>query len=219
MELERVKIWDAPVRITHWLLVILIAFSWWSGKEGGNAMTWHLWSGYTILTLVIFRIVWGFVGSSTARFASFVRGPGAVYSYLKTVGRRGATGHPGHNALGGWSVVLLILALALQTSTGLFANDDIMTEGPLVRYVSKDLSDWLTSIHYYNFWVLLGLAGVHIAAVFFYLFYKSENLVAAMITGTKAVARPVPELRTAGSGRAIAALLIAAGAVYLLVNA
>jgi cytochrome b len=216
---ERVKIWDGPVRITHWALVLLIGFSWWSGKEGGLTLTWHLWSGYAILTLVLFRLVWGFVGSSTARFSSFVRGPGAVAEYLRTLGHRKVSGHAGHNALGGWSVVLLILAIAVQAATGLFANDDIMTEGPLVRHVSKSVSDFLTTVHHYNFWVLLGLAGVHVAAVAFYLLYKSENLVAAMVTGVKIVASPAPVVRLAGWLRALVVFAVAAGAVYLLVNA
>ena len=218
MNLERVKIWDMPVRLTHWALVVLIGFSWWSGEQGGLTLTWHIWSGYAILTLALFRIVWGFVGSTTARFSSFVRGPRAVVSYVRSLGRRGASGHPGHNALGGWSVVLLLLAIAVQAGTGLFANDDIMTEGPLVRYVSKELSDLLTTVHHYNFWGLLTLAGVHIAAVLFYLLYKSENLIAAMVTGMKAVTTPSPEVRFAGALRAVIVLALAAGAVYLIVR-
>jgi len=218
VNVERVKIWDVPVRLTHWALVALIGFSWWSGEQGGLTLTWHIWSGYAILTLVLFRLVWGFVGSTTARFSSFVRGPGAVVSYLRSLGHRGVSGHPGHNALGGWSVVLLLLAMAVQAGTGLFANDDIMTEGPLVRHVSKSLSDLLTTVHHYNFWVLIGLAGVHVAAVLYYLFYKSENLIAAMVTGMKVVSTPSPDLRFAGALRALIALGLAAGAVYLLVR-
>ncbi len=219
MQYERMKIWDVPVRATHWALVALIVFSWWSGKEGGNVMTYHMWSGYTILTLVIFRVLWGFLGSSTARFSSFVRGPRAVGRYAATMFRRGMSGYPGHNPVGGWSVVLMLLSMALQASTGLFANDDIMTEGPLVRYVSKALSDTLTSVHYYNFYVLLALVGMHVAAVVFYLVYKSENLVTAMITGMKHVARPVSaNARIAGIGRAAATLAVAAAVVYSIVN-
>ena len=219
MNFERLKIWDAPVRLVHWLLVALIAFSWWSGEEGGNAMTYHMWSGYAVLTLVIFRILWGFVGSSTARFSNFVRGPRAVLDYLGTIRRRGMSGHAGHNALGGWSVVLLLSSIAVQAGTGLFANDDIMTEGPLVHLISKEASDRLTSLHYFNFNVLLTLAGVHIAAVLYYLFYKSENLVAAMVTGMKHVAVPPPAgLRMAGAGRAVAAFAVAAGTVYLILK-
>ena len=220
MNYERIKIWDVPVRLTHWAFVALIAFSWWSGEEGGNAMTWHMWSGYTILTLVLFRIAWGFVGSTTARFSSFVRGPRAVMEYVGTLRHRAASGHPGHNALGGWSVVLLLVSMVVQATTGLFANDDIMTEGPLVHLISKALSDRLTSIHHFNFNVLLALAAVHIGAVAYYLFYKRENLVAAMITGMKQVASPVPAaLRHVGVGRALVVLALAAGAVYLIVNA
>lgn len=219
MSYERVKIWDLPVRLTHWAIVMLVAFSWWSGEEGGNAMTYHMWSGYTILTLVLFRILWGFVGSAPARFMSFVRGPRAVCAYLATLPRRAMSGHPGHNPVGGWSVVLLLLSLGTQAGTGLFANDDIMTEGPLAHFVSKGLSDVLTSVHHFNFWVLLTLTAIHIAAVLFYYFYKSENLIAAMLTGNKHVARlSATDPRMAGMGRAAVALAAAAALVYLLVN-
>jgi len=215
---ERVKIWDVPVRLAHWSLVVLIAFSWWSGSEGGNMMTYHMWSGYCILTLVLFRLVWGFIGSSPARFSTFVRGPRAVGRYLGTMRRRQASGHPGHNPVGGWSVVLMLASIGVQAGTGLFANDDIMTEGPLYRWVSKATSDLLTSIHHFNFNVLLVLVGLHVAAVPFYLFYKSENLVGAMFTGMKRVAGPMEELRMAGATRAVAAFLAAAVAVYFLVR-
>jgi len=215
---ERVKIWDVPVRLVHWALVVLIAFSWWSGSEGGNAMTYHMWSGYAILTLLLFRIAWGFIGSSSARFSAFVRGPHAVRRYLGTMRRRQVSGHPGHNPAGGWSVVLMMASIGVQAGTGLFANDDIMTEGPLYRWVSKSTSDWLTSIHHFNFDALLVLIALHLTAVLFYLFYKSENLIGAMFTGMKRVAAPVEGLRMAGAARAVATLLAAAVAVYFLVR-
>ena len=128
--LRRVKVWDLPVRIFHWTLVLLIAFSWWSGKEGGNVMQYHMWSGYAILTLVLFRVVWGFCGSSSARFTGFVRGPRAAIAYLRTLTERRAGAHLGHNPLGGWNVVLLLVCILIQAGTGAFANDAIVPQGP-----------------------------------------------------------------------------------------
>ena len=219
-ELRRVQVWDLPVRIFHWVLLLLVSFSWWSGKEGGSAMQYHMWSGYAILTLVFFRLVWGFCGGGNARFTAFVRGPGAVLAYMQTLFARRAGAHLGHNPLGGWSVVLLLVCLAVQTGSGLFANDDIATEGPLGRLVSKSTSDLLTTVHAYNFYVLLGLVTTHIAAVLFYLLYKSENLVRPMVTGYKW--RPADQAAQSaqdGSNRlAVLILAVAAGAVYLIVS-
>jgi cytochrome b len=220
VELQRVRIWDLPVRLFHWCLVALILFSWWSGKEGGNYMLYHMWSGYTVLTLVVFRLIWGFCGSASARFAGFLRGPGAVIAYVRSLPQRRGHTHAGHNPLGGWSVVLLLACLLLQASTGLFANDDIATEGPLSGWVSKATSDFLTTIHFYNFYVLLALAAVHLCAVLFYLFYKAENLIGPMFSGYKM--RPADEAaqpgRFASNWLAGVLLALVAGGVYLLVK-
>jgi len=215
-----IKVWDLPVRFVHWAMVVLIGVSWWTGTQGGELMTYHMWSGYTLLTLVLFRIVWGFIGSSSARFCSFLRGPRAIIGYLKTLPQRKAHFVAGHNPLGAISVVLLLLALLLQTVTGLFANDDIFTEGPLYLLVSKATSDLLTTVHKYNFDVLLALIAVHIAAVLYYLFYKSENLVKPMFTGSKRAppGAAVPALKMAGLAKAVVLLAIVATAVYLLVR-
>lgn len=218
--LQRVAVWDLPVRIFHWLLLVLVAFSWWSGKAGGNAMQYHLWSGSAILTLIFFRITWGFCGSSSARFAQFLRGPGAVMRYLRTLPERRSGGHLGHNPLGGWSVLLLLACLSVQAASGLFANDDIATEGPLAGLIRKSTSDFLSTVHAYNFYVLLALVTVHVWAVLFYLFYKSDNLIAPMLTGYK-WRRPDETAQTPqnGSNRlAVVILAAAAGAVYLIVR-
>ena len=166
---EVVSVWDLPVRIVHWLLVVLITCSWITSEIAGTAMTYHMWCGYSILALVIFRILWGFVGSEHARFASFLRGPAAVVQYFGGFFRQEAPRYAGHNPAGGWSVVLMLASVLLQATTGLFANDDIFVEGPLASRVSADLSALLTSIHRFNFYVLLGLIVLHLAAVFFYL--------------------------------------------------
>jgi cytochrome b len=127
------KVLDLPVRVFHWVLAALVCFSWWSGTQGGDPvlMTYHLWSGYSILTLLLFRIAWGFVGSAHARFSDFLYGPRAIIEFIKTLPQREAPRFAGYNPLGGLSVLLIFICIALQISTGLFANDDIVTEGPL----------------------------------------------------------------------------------------
>jgi cytochrome b len=180
---QPVLVWDVAVRVFHWTLLLLLGFSWLSAEM--DWMDWHFYSGYAVLTLILFRILWGFVGSTHARFGDFLYGPSAVIAYLRTLPSRTAAKFAGHNPLGGISVVLILLCVLVQAGTGMFANDDILYEGPLYKHVSKDLSDWLTTIHKYNFNLLLVLAGVHVAAVLYYLFWKSENLVKPMFTGRK----------------------------------
>lgn len=215
-----VKVWDVPVRVVHWALVMLLLFSWWSGEQGGLTMIYHMWSGYAILTLLCFRLVWGFIGSRHARFRDFLYAPKAVVDYARTLSGRRAAVYAGHNPVGGLSALAMLLAILVQAGTGLFANDDVLTEGPLYRYVTKDTSDWLTSIHHYNFYVLLGLAAIHIAAVLYYWVYKRENLVGAMFTGRK---RLPDSLAGAGTQaerptRALITLAVCAALVYALVR-
>jgi cytochrome b len=214
-----VKVWDVPVRAFHWTLVALAALSVSTGYLAGNAMRWHVWSGCAILALLVFRVLWGFIGSTYARFAHFVRGPRAVRDYARGLLSRAPSYTVGHNPLGGWMVVLLLVSLAVQVGTGLFANDDIATEGPLYPLVSKALSDTLSAIHQANVVVLLALIGVHVTAVLYYFFYKGENLVAAMITGTKQVpARALSPAGFPGLARAAVAAIVAAAALYAILN-
>lgn len=215
-----VRVWDVPVRIVHWAMVVLLVTSVVSAKMGGGAMDWHVRSGEAMLVLVLFRILWGFFGSRHARFASFVRGPGAVIAYARSLLRRSHAEFVGHNPLGGWMVILLLLALLVQASLGLFSNDDIATDGPLVRYISKDLSDAISSFHKRNAWVVVALATVHIGAVLFYLVRFRENLITPMmIHGVKRVS-----LADAGAShgpsmwRALALFGLCAFAVWLLVT-
>jgi len=211
-----VVVWDVPVRVFHWLIVVLVFSSWLTSEIGGNAMTYHMWIGYTVLALVLFRIVWGFVGSRHARFCDFVRGPGAVLRYL-----RGMSGEmsAGHNPIGGWSVLALLASLAVQAVTGLFTNDEIATEGPLAARVGTEWSDLLSTVHRYNFYVLLTLIALHVAAVLFYLLVKRQNLVWPMITGRKALpASAAGEARIASLVLAVVVLACTAGLVALVVN-
>lgn len=182
---HEVRVWDLPTRLFHWLLVCLVAVSITTAMIGGLAMQYHERSGMAIMVLVLFRVVWGFMGGTQARFAAFIRGPQEVLRYTRTLLRNDARRYIGHNPLGGWSIIAMLTGLGVQVGTGLFANDDILTEGPLAHWVSKAISDSLTRIHHINKVVLMGLVAVHVSAVVFYLVVKRENLVTPMVTGCK----------------------------------
>ena len=217
----QVKVWDAPVRLFHWLLVLLFAFMFFTGKSGSDWMEWHMRAGYAILALVLFRILWGFAGSTHARFSSFLSGPTACIECLKHLMARKPSPYPGHNPLGGWMVLVLLVALLVQTGTGLFANDDLLSEGPLVALISKATSDQLTVIHVWNFNLLLALAGVHLIAVLYHAGFMKENLIGAMFTGVKrlpADAAGGVVARFASPWLALVLLAVAAFAVYLIVK-
>ena len=180
-----ILVWDIPTRIFHWLIVALVALSFVSSKIGGNAMQYHEWIGVTIIALLVFRVFWGFLGSRPSRFTDFVKSPAAVWRYAKGMVKGNSKTYLGHNPLGGWSVIAMLLVLMLQACLGLFANDDIITEGPLYLWVSKETSDWLTKVHRLNQYVLMGLISIHLFAVAFHYFVKRENLLKPMITGIK----------------------------------
>jgi len=213
------RAWDLPVRLFHWALVILLVCSVTTGLLGGNLMKWHMRSGYAILTLVLFRLMWGAFGSPTARFASFVRGPSAAIEHLRDLAARRPSFHLGHNPLGGWMVLVMLGVILFQAGTGLFANDDIATEGPLYYLVSKDLSDRLTTLHKLDVKILYALAGLHVAAIAFYWAGRGENLVKPMFTGLKSPpGQPIEDAPFASPWRALALFAVAAGAVTLLVS-
>jgi cytochrome b len=209
-------IWDLPLRLFHWLLVLLVVSQIVTAFVGGNAMQFHALGGYAILTLILFRLLWGLIGGTHARFGDFVRGPRAVIAYAKSLGTSKHEAHPGHNPLGGWSVLAMISSLLLQASTGLFANDDVMLEGPLAKHVSGTVSSIATGVHEVNAFVLLTLVSIHIAAVLFYLFGKNENLIVPMITGRK----PHAGAPSRYGSSTLAAILVGccAAAVYFLIR-
>ena len=215
-----VRVWDAPVRLFHWLLVLLFAFMFFSGKAGSDWIEWHMRCGYAVLALVIFRVLWGFAGSTHARFADFLAGPAACLQCAKDLLARRPSLHPGHNPLGGWMVLVLLAVLLLQAGTGLFANDDLLSEGPLASLVTKETSDRLSSFHAWNFDALLALAGTHIAAVLYHAGVLKENLVAAMFTGVKRMPEAAPDRspRFASPWLALVLLALAAAAVTLIVK-
>ena len=180
-----IRIWDLPTRLFHWVLVLFISFSIVAAKLGGNWIDWHMRSGYCILTLVLFRLMWGFAGSHHARFANFVRPPAAVLAYARDMRRGSVTAQAGHNPLGALSVVTVLAVLLLQACTGLFANDSISSEGPLAKRVASSTSDLLTGVHKINQYVIYALIALHLVAIGYYYFAKRENLVLPMLTGDK----------------------------------
>jgi cytochrome b len=200
----KLPIWDLPIRLFHWVLVGLIAFSWWSAEYHYDDL--HIWLGIAVLTLMIFRVLWGFFGSSTARFANFIRGPRAVFGYL-----RGEWRGIGHNPLGALSVVALLGLVSLQVGLGLIASDeDGLMQGPLVNLVSIGVSDTATELHEELFNVLLALIGLHIAAILYYRF-KGKKLVRTMITGKGEVEPGVQPMRPGKGWVAILCLIVAIG--------
>lgn len=214
-------VWDWPVRLFHWALVALLGAAWATAEAGIDYMHWHMRCGYALLTLLLFRVLWGVVGSASARFAGFVRGPRAVWAYARAWFGRRPQHYLGHNPLGGWMVLLLLLLVAVQAGTGLFANDDIVNEGPLARLVSAATSGLLTAIHKFNFKLLLTAVGLHVAAVLLYLL-RGENLLKAMFTGRKPAGdyqdrHRHPPGPMAPVWRAALCLAAAAGAVWALI--
>lgn len=208
---QGIRVWDVPTRAFHWLLVVLVGFSWWSAEN--REMEWHALSGLTVLGLIVFRLVWGFIGGSTSRFSSFVRSPATVIDYMR--GSAGPT-RPGHNPLGGYSVLALIGVLALQVGTGLFATDvDGLDSGPLSFLVSFDAGRAAAEVHEVAFNLLMALVVLHVAAIFFYLYVRRRNLLRPMVTGRDAALAGVDEpLRTAPLWRLALAVALAGGLAW-----
>lgn len=200
----KIKVWDVPTRVFHWLLVILIAAAWWTGEE--RDLDWHSRIGFTLLILIVFRLVWGFIGSSTARFSSFVKGPQAILAYL-----RGSSPHPvGHNPLGALSVLALLGLIAAVVGLGLIATDeDGIDPGPLAYLVSAEISEGATDLHETAFDLLLVLIAIHIAAIFYYWLVKHDNLVGPMLTGRRELRDAREPMRTVPAWRFLLAVILA----------
>ncbi len=230
-----VAVWDLPTRLFHWILVLLVLALWYTGEVGGLAvntplpwggslflgnMDLHMLLGEAVLTLVVFRLLWGFVGTSTARFSQFVRGPAAVVGYLKAIARGETPLSAGHNPAGGLMILGLLAVLALQAGLGLFANDDIFSEGPLAHLVSKEVGDTLTSLHGAVFNLLLLAVVLHVSAAVYYGI-RGKNLVRPMVTGRKPVAhlpKDAAPVRFASPLLALVLLLVAGGLVWAVVT-
>ncbi|WP_292926908.1 cytochrome b/b6 domain-containing protein [Novosphingobium sp. PASSN1] len=179
---ETVKVWDPFVRVFHWSLITLFGIAWWSGEN--HDMERHRQAGYAIFALVVFRVFWGFAGGRTARFAQFLKGPGAIAAYLKT--HDGETPSDGHNPLGGWSVVALLSVILAITLAGLFAVDvDGIESGPLADWVSFDQGRMASEWHESVFKAALAVIGLHVLAISYYQILNAQNLIGPMITGRR----------------------------------
>lgn len=173
------RIWDLPTRLFHWLLAISITGALVTINLGGGWMDWHVRFGIASFVLILFRLVWGLIGPRYARFSQFIASPSKTIAYLRV---SNAPRHAGHNPLGAWSVFAMLLLFLFQSATGLFANDDVMTQGPLVQFVSNDTVDLLTRLHGLTEYVLYALIGLHLGAIAFYSL-RGEALVQPMVTG------------------------------------
>ena len=205
----RVQLWDWPLRVFHWSLLTAVATAIVTGELGGDWMVWHGRAGITIVGLLAFRLVWGLVGSSTARFAHFAPTPRKILAYLKGQWR-GA----GHNPLGALSVFALLGVLSFQAGSGLVSNDDIAFTGPLASLISDELSHTLTNRHRQVAYVLFVLLGLHIVAIAFYAQFKKDKLVRPMVTGWKDIPADLPKPRRARRIALVTALAIGAAAAY-----
>jgi cytochrome b len=220
-ELTRVRVWDLPTRIFHWLLAASVISSIVSGLRGGNALEWHMRLGYLAFALLLFRIVWGLVGGRWSRFGSFIYPPGTLLRYLRGEQLAGEHLDVGHSPLGAFSVFGLLALLALQVGTGLFADDEIATTGPLIKYVSGATSLALTRWHKLSGqWLIVALILLHIAAIVFYRVRKKQDLVRPMIHGDKVLRPDVPASRDTTRTRLLALALAAlcAGLVAWVVS-
>ena len=209
---HKIRVWDLPTRLFHWSLAACIVGLLATGYTGGSAMNWHARIGYAVLTLLLFRLVWGVVGGHWSRFSSFIYSPGNVLNFLR--GRPHPDHLIGHNPLGAGSVFAMLAVLLAQVATGLVGDDESAFTGPLNRFV--ETSKGLAATWYHKRvgqWLLLALVLLHIGGVLYYLLRRRDNLIKAMIVGDKLLARPAPESQDNAKTRVLAlALLVACGA-------
>lgn len=215
--LSRVRVWDLPTRLFHWLLALCVLGSVTSAWIGGNAMVWHMRLGYVVFALLAFRILWGLVGGRWSRFASFVFAPATLARYLRGHSRAHELHHVGHNPLGAVSVFAFLALLALQVGTGLVADDEIATTGPLNRFVTGATARLATHWHKdYGQWLLIALIVLHVSAILYYGMRRHDNLLRPMLSGDKRLAQGTP-----GSADTLATRLLAlvlAGACAAMVT-
>ncbi|HEY3049940.1 MAG TPA: cytochrome b/b6 domain-containing protein [Polaromonas sp.] len=205
--LYKVRVWDLPTRLFHWALVACVIGLAITGTVGGSAMVWHFRFGYCVLTLLLFRIIWGLVGGRWSRFGAFIYTPQSVINYLKGQGR--PEHGVGHSPIGAGSVFAMLGFLLMQVGSGLFSDDEIAFAGPLTRFVSNDAVSLATNYHKnIGKWVLLGLVLLHLLAIIFYL-RRKHKLVGAMLHGDKELVIPVPPSRDDTASRMAALLILA----------
>jgi cytochrome b len=217
---EQRLVWDLPLRLFHWLLVLCMTASWATAEGGFDWMQIHIYLGYATIGLLLFRIMWGFIGPRHARFASFLAGPSGIWRYAKGLAAGTMIQTVGHNPLGGIMVIVMLVLVGFQAATGLFASDDIVWTGPYNGAVSEATADKLTSLHHLNFNIILAAVALHLMAIAFYFLVKKQNLVGAMLHGKKSADFvPVHEAITRSElVKALIVIVISVGLVYWLVS-
>mgnify|MGYP001240895436 FL=1 len=214
----RIAVWDAFIRLFHWSLLAAVIISFYTTKTMGQPFLFplevHAQAGYLIIGLLVFRLIWGWVGTPYARFSTFVYGPRTTARYTKALMTRRASPYASHNPLGGWMVVLLLVSLGFQALSGLFLSDDIFFQAPLYGVLDANMGDLLAQLHSLNSDLLLVLIGLHVAGLLWHTL-QGERLIPAMLTGVKRFHSPPVDAKPASSRRqtcyAVGALLIAAG--------
>lgn len=207
-----VRVWDLPTRLFHWALALAVVGLVISGHVGGNALVWHMRLGLAVLALLLFRLVWGLVGGRWSRFASFVYAPASVLRYLRGQARPGDHFEVGHNPLGALSVLALLALLAVQVASGLVADDEIATTGPLNRFVASATGLAATAWHKGpGQWLLIALVALHVAAIALYR-RRGKNLVTPMLTGDKPLPPSVPASADSQATRLLALAVVALAA-------
>ena len=213
-----VRVWDLPLRLFHWALALCVLALVVTGNVGGEAMVWHFRIGYTVLSLLLFRLLWGFAGGLWSRWSSWRLSPGGIVAYLR---RPPEQAQPGHSPLGSLSALALLGMLLLQVATGLISDDEIATAGPFVPWVSSSLSALATHWHTETGkLILLLLVALHLAAIWFYRRFKKLALTQAMVTGNQEFVQAQPASRDDAGlrWRALCLLGVAAGLVGVLLQ-
>ncbi|HEX4024481.1 MAG TPA: cytochrome b/b6 domain-containing protein [Steroidobacteraceae bacterium] len=198
---RKVVVWDLPVRLFHWAIVLLVASAYVTWQL--NWMNWHVRAGYALMAAVLFRILWGFFGSDTARFSRFVAAPRAAVSHLAQALRREPDRQVGHNPAGGWMVLLFLLLLLAESLTGLYVNNDVADEGPFTELAPASVANAISALHEILWDALLAAIVLHVVAIIAYAAVKRHNLVRPMITGRKSLPVAVPAPRMTGWLRAL----------------
>ena len=195
-----VVVWDAPTRLFHWLVAALVAAAYATWRL--NWMDWHARVGDALLALLLFRLMWGFFGSETARFSRFVASPRTVAQHLKFALLREPDRQIGHNPAGGWMVLLLLLLLLAETLSGLYVANDIADVGPFTEVVPAPVANAIETSHAVVWDALLAAIVFHVLAIFVFAAAKGQNLLRPMITGTKLLPAGLPAPRLASLVRA-----------------
>ncbi|MGO9039809.1 MAG: cytochrome b/b6 domain-containing protein [Steroidobacteraceae bacterium] len=213
---QKILVWDGATRLFHWLVVMLFTAAYVTWRQ--NLMNWHAYAGYALLTAVLFRILWGFFGSETARFSRFLASPRAAAAHMARVLRREPDRQVGHNPVGGWMVLLLLLLLLVEILTGLYVANDVADEGPLTELMPAPVANTITALHWMIWDALLAAVALHVLAVVLYAVVKGQNLLLPMVTGWKTLPVGVQQPLVAGATRAVVLLGCSAVAVAALAN-